>query len=232
LTDAGRPKHVEDDPLSPVSDAFSVQTKDASGKTVTLTKLATLSVTTDTNVAPNAAGLIVAELDPSVAHVVNLHLPLAATASAATGSVTVASATAGGSGRARVSAGGAATAGACTSACGASYRELGSQIWVMRLRQMPPLANLSALASSTGYGLSAATDSQDAGTVLDVPWYWQAGASWCADTADTMMVHYFVFNENVGDLNYFFGPTTALANWQVAARNHQPYTQGTGLGVL
>jgi hypothetical protein len=238
LTDTGRPKHVKDDPLSPVSDAFSVQTKDASGKPVALTKPATLSMTTDKNAAQNAAGLIVAELDPSVAHVVKLHLPLAATGSATTGSAATESATAANasvsrSGWARVGAAGAATAtDACASACSAKYSELGSQLWVLRLAPMPQQAFLSPQASSARHGLMAPTNPQDTGSVLDVPWYWQAGTQWCADTADTMMAHYFSINENVGDLNYFFGPTTALASWQVAARNHQPYTQSTGIGVL
>jgi hypothetical protein len=67
------------------------------------------------------------------------------------------------------------------------------------------------------------------GSVLQVPWYDQNGLPWCVPTSLTEMLRYYDFSENAGDaLNATFGPTEALANWQVAARNHQSAGGGAG----
>lgn len=69
-------------------------------------------------------------------------------------------------------------------------------------------------------------------SVLQVPWYWQGGLPWCAPTSLTEMIRYYDFSEDVDPLNAAFGPSTALANWQVAAKNGQPADAGAGYGQL
>nr|MBA3826318.1 hypothetical protein [Ktedonobacterales bacterium] len=93
----------------------------------------------------------------------------------------------------------------------ARYGELGGREWAVFL----PIA------------LPQVTPTE--GNVLQVPWYDQSGVSWCVPTSLAELLRYYDFNEKAGDpLNATFGPTTALANWQIAGQSHQAAGGGAG----
>gem|GEM_PF-6228116 len=69
--------------------------------------------------------------------------------------------------------------------------------------------------------------------VLQVPWYFQSGIPWCVPTSLTAMTRYYDLSEDAGDpLNPFFGPSAALANWQIAGQSQQPRDSGAGYDEL